>query len=382
MKLNRYKNYMKESNDYSHDKLEDAKDEIEKHLDGYKNFLATKIKFREGELTYSELLDIPVVLKEIEKDVDTEYIKVFNVEAFLRKVNQILELKERDTKRQVRDTFNDYYQSMDKRIETLSGEDKEETTYDKFYDVWEGEDSVISRDQYDKEKFNIQVELLKLQEYVKKEGKKVVIVFEGRDTSGKGSTIKRFTEYLDPKGYRIVALGIPTEEEKNNWFGRYEKHMPKEGEIVFFDRSWHNRSIVEPVMRYCTEDQYKDFMANVNKWEENLVDSGITLIKFWFSITKEKQLKRFELRQKSPIKYWKFSPNDAKAVNQWDLMSYYKNIMFTNNSTKKCPWVIINNNDKRIGRLNAMRYVLSVVDYPEKNEKTIQYYPEVVNVLK
>jgi polyphosphate kinase 2 (PPK2 family) len=135
-------------------------------------------------------------------------------------------------------------------------------------------------------------------------------------------------------------------------------------------------------MRYCTEDQYKDFMANVNKWEENLVDSGITLIKFWFSITKEKQLKRFELRQKSPIKYWKFSPNDAKAVNQWDLMSYYKNIMFTNNSTKKCPWVIINNNDKRIGRLNAMRYVLSVVDYPEKNEKTIQYYPEVVNVLK
>jgi polyphosphate kinase 2 len=382
MKLNRYKNYMKESNVYSHDNLEDAKDEIEKHLDGYKNFLASKIKFREGELTYSELLDIPVVLKEIEKDVDTEYIKVFNVEAFLRKVNQILELKERDTKRQVRDTFNDYYQSMDKRIETLSGEDKEETTYDKFYDVWEGEDSVISRDQYDKEKFNIQVELLKLQEYVKKEGKKVVIVFEGRDAAGKGSTIKRFTEYLDPKSYNVVALGIPTEEEKNNWFGRYEKFLPKEGEIVFFDRSWYNRAVVEPTMRYCSEEQYKDFMDRVIPWEESLIDKGVILIKFWFSITKEKQEKRFELRQKSPLKYWKFSPNDAKVVNQWDLITYYKNVMFNKTSTKKSPWVIINSNDKRIGRLNAMRYVLNVVDYPEKNEKTIQYYPEVVNVLK
>jgi polyphosphate kinase 2 (PPK2 family) len=158
--------------------------------------------------------------------------------------------------------------------------------------------------------------------------------------------------------------------------------MPKEGEIVFFDRSWHNRSIVEPAMGYCSESQYKYFMENVNDWEESLVDDGIILIKLWFSITKEKQKKRFELRQKSPLKYWKFSPNDAKVVDKWDLITYYKNQMFSYNSTRKCPWVIVNSNDKRIARLNAMRYVLSVVDYDGKNDEISKYYPEVINILK
>ena len=135
-------------------------------------------------------------------------------------------------------------------------------------------------------------------------------------------------------------------------------------------------------MGYCTEKQYKDFMENVNDWEESLINDGIILIKFWFSITKEKQQKRFELRQKSPLKYWKFSPNDAKVVDKWDLITYYKNQMFNHNSTNKCPWVVINSNDKRIARLNAMRYVLSVVDYDDKNDAVAKYYPEVVNILK
>jgi polyphosphate kinase 2 (PPK2 family) len=159
--------------------------------------------------------------------------------------------------------------------------------------------------------------------------------------------------------------------------------MPKEGEIVFFDRSWYNRAVVEPALGYCTEEQYKKFMENVLDWEEDLIiKKGIILIKFWFSITKEKQLKRFELRQQSPLKYWKFSPNDEKVVDKWDIISKYKKQMFIKTTSKLSPWVIINSNDKKIGRLNAMRYVLSVVPYKDANIELAKWYPEIVNVLK
>ena len=151
--------------------------------------------------------------------------------------------------------------------------------------------------------------------------------------------------------------------------------------IIFFDRSWYNRAVVEPAMGYCTEQQYEDFMDNVVKWEENLIRSGMTLIKFWFSITKEKQQLRFELRQSSPLKYWKFSPNDAKVMDKWEIISNYKNQMFSKTSSKMSPWVIINSNDKKIGRLNAIRYVLSRINYEGKNPEMTKYYPEVVNVL-
>ena len=173
-----------------------------------------------------------------------------------------------------------------------------------------------------------------------------------------------------------------TEEEKKNWFARYEKHLPKPGEIVFFDRSWYNRAVVEPALGYCTEEQYKDFMENVIDWEEEQMNKGLILIKFWFSITQEKQVKRFELRQKSPLKYWKFSPNDAKVLDKWDIIGNFKNQMFAKTSSKMSPWVIINSNDKKIGRLNAMRYVISAVDYEGKNPEVGKYYPEVVTVLK
>ena len=165
--------------------------------------------------------------------------------------------------------------------------------------------------------------------------------------------------------------------------GRYEKHLPKDGEIVFFDRSWYNRGVVEPAMGYCTEKQYTDFIENVVDWEENLIRSqGITLIKFWFSITKEKQVSRFELRQSSPLKYWKFSPNDAKVIDKWEIISNYKTQMFNKTSSRLSPWVIINSNDKKIGRLNAIRYALSVIPYEGKNIELCKYYSEVVNILK
>jgi polyphosphate kinase 2 len=365
------------------DELTKGKQVLVKELDKLKDWILSNIDFKDGKLIYYEFENIEVdkLLVDFKKKIGDEIVEAFNVEAFLRKIHQILDLFLKDTKKSVEKEFNSYIASLDKRVETLAGEETK-SEMDEFYDEWEGEKSVLSRKQFEREKFGLQVELLKLQEWVKKEGKKVVIVFEGRDSAGKGSTIKRFTEYLNPKGYNVVALGVPTQWEKRNWFKRYEKYMPKAGEIVFFDRSWHNRSVVEPAMGYCSEEQYKDFMDKVNDWEESMVDKGTILIKFWFSITKEKQLQRFDLRKKSPLKYWKFSPNDEKVVSKWDLITFYKKQLFTRNSTQKCPWTIINTNDKKVGILNAIRYVLSVIDYEDKNPEASNYFSEVVNVLR
>jgi len=325
-----------------------------------------------------DTVDINVIMRELENEFTKEVIEDFNIEAFLRKLNQILELRRRNTKKVIRAEFETYFNSIDNRVKK-----RQTGTVDEHFDEYEGEGSIITRKQYESEKFEIQVELLKLQEWVVKNNKKVAIVFEGRDAAGKGSTIKRFIEYLNPRGIKVIALGVPTAEEKNNWFGRYEKHLPKEGEIVFFDRSWYNRAVVEPAMGYCSEEQYKDFMENVLDWETDLINNqDIILIKFWFSITKEKQTSRFDLRKTSPLKYWKFSPNDAKVVDKWDMISMYKNQMFSKTSNATSPWVIINSNDKKIGRLNAMRYVLSEVNYDDKNEEVCKWYPEVVNILK
>lgn len=245
----------------------------------------------------------------------------------------------------------------------------------------EREESILNDQQYQSEKYLLQIELLKLQEWVVKNNKKIAIVFEGRDAAGKGSTIKRFIEYLNPKGFKVVVLGVPSESEKNNWFNRYEKYLPKKGEITFFDRSWYNRAVVEPAMGYCSEEQYKSFMDNVSKWENKLINKDVILIKFWFSITREKQIKRFELRKKSPLKYWKFSKNDEKSIDKWEIISKFKNQMFKKTSTKISPWVIINSNDKKVGRLNAIRYVLSTIDYDNKNEDVCKLDKDIVKVL-
>lgn len=336
------------------------------------NFETNKVEYKEYES-----IDIKVILRELSNEFTEEVVSELNVEAFLRKLNQILELKKRNTKRKIREAFNDYFKSIEVRIDQIHKMGKTEDHFDEF----EGEGSILPRRQYESEKYQLQVELLKLQEWVKKNGKKVAIVFEGRDAAGKGSTIKRFIEYLDPKGFRVVALGVPTEEEKKNWFARYEKHLPNTGEIVFFDRSWYNRAVVEPAMGYCSEEQYGEFMDKVVDWEEKLIRNGVILIKFWFSITQDKQIRRFELRQKSPLKYWKFSPNDAKVLDKWEVIGNFKRQMFQQTSSTLSPWVIINSNDKKIGRLNAIRYVLSKINYDDKNQELCQYYPEVVNIL-
>lgn len=351
-------------------------------LNEYRVYFLSNIEYdlKTNKVIYHNFdkIDIPVILRELNNEFTEEFVKELNIEPFLRKLNQILELRKRNTKKKIREEFDSYYQTIESRIDQLRTEPDE--SFGEI-DPFEGEGSLISRKQYELEKYYLQAELLKLQEWVVKNGERVAIVFEGRDAAGKGSTIKRFIEYLNPKGFRVVALGVPTEEEKNNWFERYEKHLPKPGEIVFFDRSWYNRAVVEPAMGYCTEEQYQEFMTNVVKWEEGLMRGGLTLIKFWFSITKEKQALRFELRKSSPLKYWKFSPNDAKVLDKWEIITNFKNQMFSKTSSKMSPWVIINSNDKKIGRLNAIRYVLSRINYPGKNQDLTKYYPEVVNIL-
>jgi polyphosphate kinase 2 len=350
-------------------------------LEEYKRSILDNIVYDLSTNTVSyknfENIDIKVMMRELENEFTPEAVQDLNIETLLRKISQLMELKRRDTKKNIRKQFEDFAKTLDSRISVIKTGAQAQ-----HFDEFEGERSILTRREYEAEKYQIQVELLKLQEWVIANKKRVAIVFEGRDSAGKGSTIKRFVEYLNPKGFRVVALGVPTAEEKENWFARYEAHMPKEGEIVFFDRSWYNRAVVEPAMGYCTEEQYRSFMDNVLKWEEKMIKrQGLILIKFWFSITKEKQMKRFDLRQQSPLKYWKFSPNDAKVVDKWEIIGQYKNQMFNNTASRTSPWVIINSNDKKIGRLNAMRYALAAIPYEGRNTKICQYYPEVVNIL-
>lgn len=369
-------------NKLSDEELDNLKNELVEALEEFKvgilqhifyNTSTNKIELKDG----FKNIDVNFLIDELNKEFGEDTVRELNVEALLRKIAQIIALKKRPTRRRIKEEFAAYIATLDARIKRQ----KETFGDDEHFDKVEGEWSILPRKKYEGEKYDLQVELMKLQEWVVKNKKRVAIVFEGRDAAGKGSTIKRFVEYMNPKHFRIAALGIPTEEEKNNWFGRYEKYLPKPGEIVFFDRSWYNRAVVEPAMGYCTKEQYEDFMDNVVDWEEKMIREGLILIKFWFSITKEKQQLRFRLRQESPLKYWKFSPNDAKVVDQFELIGEFKNKMFAETASRITPWIIVNSNDKKVGRLNAIRYVLDKIDYDGKDATKCNWYPEVINIL-
>ena len=212
-----------------------------------------------------------------------------------------------------------------------------------------------------------QIELLKLQKFVKEKGLKILILMEGRDAAGKGGTIKRLTEHLNPRGCRIVALEKPSNVEKTQWyFQRYVAHLPSGGEIAIFDRSWYNRAMVEPVMGFCTHAEHKDFLRQVPKFEELLVSAGIILFKFYFSVSKEEQKRRFESRRTDPLKQYKLSPVDARSQELWNQYTLAKYSMLLASNTEFAPWTILDSNDKKIARLNAFRCILSRIDYPEK----------------
>ncbi len=227
--------------------------------------------------------------------------------------------------------------------------------------------NLLSRKSYEKQKYRLQVELLKLQLWVKKTGQKVVILFEGRDAAGKGGTIKRFMEHLNPRGARVVALEKPTDAESGQWyFQRYVQHLPTAGEIVLFDRSWYNRAGVERVMGFSTHDEYAEFMRQVPEFERNLTRSGMHLIKFWFSVSRKEQRRRFKNREVHPLKQWKLSPIDKASLDMWDEYTKAKEAMFFYTDTTDAPWTVVKSDCKKRARLNSMRYVLHKLPYADK----------------
>jgi polyphosphate kinase 2 len=228
--------------------------------------------------------------------------------------------------------------------------------------------NLMSRKNYEQQKYQLQVELLKLQAWVKETGQKVVILFEGRDAAGKGGTIKRFMEHLNPRGAHVVALEKPSETERGQWyFQRYVQHLPTAGEIALFDRSWYNRAGVERVMGFCSQEEYQEFMRQAPEFERNLVRSGVHLIKFWFSVSREEQRRRFKEREVHPLKQWKLSPIDLASLDKWDDYTQAKESMFFYTDTADSPWTVIKSDDKKRARLNAMRYVLHRLPYTNKD---------------
>lgn len=216
---------------------------------------------------------------------------------------------------------------------------------------------------------NLQTELVHMQQHLKDSGKRLLIIFEGRDTAGKGGAIMRFVRYLNPRHYRIVALPKPTDPERGQWyFQRYIKELPNPGEIVFFDRSWYNRAVVEPVMGFCSPEEHELFLKQVPVLEEMLVASGLTIVKFWFSINAQEQQRRLHERKSNPLKQWKLSTVDAQAQAKWSEFTDFKEKMFAATSSQACPWVVIQGNDRDLARLEAMRYVISQVPYPRRGE--------------
>ena len=242
-------------------------------------------------------------------------------------------------------------------------------------DTWREEypyDERMARDYYDREKRLLQIELVKLQSWVKDTRQRIVIIFEGRDAAGKGGTIKRFTEHLNPRGARVVALEKPSERERTQWyFQRYVTHLPAAGEIVLFDRSWYNRAGVERVMGFCTPEEYLEFMREAPEFERMLVHSGLALTKFWFSVSQREQRTRFVIRQVDPVRQWKLSPMDIKSLDKWDAYTEAKEAMFFYTDTADAPWTVVKSNDKKRARLEAMRYILEQFDYAGKDDEVV-----------
>lgn len=306
--------------------------------------------------------------KKEHKDIKKE---IKDLEKFVHEVDDLIEeLDEKKEKNQVIDVVK----KVEKRYKNYDkiSEDK----IHKYKKVWVKKKNIA----YEKEIIKLQLELVKLQRHIIESGQKVLIIFEGRDAAGKGGNIKRFTEYLNPRAARVVALQKPTEEEKTQWyFQRYVKHLPNGGEMVFFDRSWYNRAWVEPVMGFVTKKNYEKFLDDVPKFEKMLVDSGVKIIKLYYSISKAEQAKRFEERKFNPLKQYKLSPIDQFSQQLWKKYTLAEYQNFKNTDSDHAPWTILNTDDKKIGRINAIKYILSLFEYPEKiSKKELEYDHDVV----
>jgi polyphosphate kinase len=324
--------------------------------------------------------DIKRILDNFEKMLDQDAIYEMNLDSFVRGLHN-LTINPKITEARIEKYIDAYIKTLPKRIKMYFADKSHQFEDDEEFDELKKLKSErllkIGKKDFLNELRPLQIELLRLQEWIKTSKTKLVILFEGRDAAGKGSAIKSITEFLDPKYCHVATFGIPTEKEKENWFGRYEEVLPEPGNMTLFDRSWYNRAVNDPVMGYCSEEEYRKFIKDVTKFENNLIEEGYILLKMWFSIDSDTQKLRFKMRQNNPLKYWKFSPNDEKTMTKWDLFTKYKEQMFQKTSTRKAPWVVVDSNEKRIAKLNVIRYILNKVPY-EPKETTFDVYPEVI----
>jgi polyphosphate kinase 2 (PPK2 family) len=286
-----------------------------------------------------------------------------------------LRLKQKTNSEIAEKYFDDYISEIPRIFSKIQNDYSKYDLHDKFAKLKELRDAKkdqrkISKDIFLAEKDALFVELLKLTEWAKKTGQKILITLDGRDSAGKGSFIRFFELNTSERVVSHVWFDIPTKYDQENWLHRYIKELPTSGHIKIYDRSWYNRAVNDPVNGYCTEEQYKKFMKEVVPFEKNLIDNKTIYIKMWFSIDKETQEFRFNLRKAHPLKYWKFSKNDAKAVEKYETFTFYKEQMFVKTSTKKSPWVVVDMNDKKLGQL----YILNKIPYPNKNEEIIKPY--------
>lgn len=366
---------------FSKEDIDDIHSKLIEELEKYKT-KSKKNSFKKEE--------VKNIIKDLKKEYGKEIIEYLNLDVFLNGLATISIVKKNREKR-IDSYFDEYVQDLPERLNDLK-KTKKEKDKDRFYDDEEFQELMklksqvkpkISKKEFIKEKTPLQIELLKMIEWLKATGNKIALVFEGRDAAGKGSAIKTITEFLPPKQVNIAAFDIPTEEEKKNWFKRYIDRLPKPGCITFYDRSWYNRAVNDPVMGYCTFQEYEQFMEDVIPFEKKLIDDGYFLMKFWFSINRDIQELRFKMRQAHPLKYWKFSENDLKTMSKWRKFTEYKERMFLETGKNYAPWVIVDSNDKRVAQLNVMRYILNNIPYDNKDEQVVNnIYPEVIIEIK
>jgi polyphosphate kinase 2 len=311
-------------------------------------------------------------INELIQEYDKNLLKELGIIKVLKKL-----LKGHDHEK----TITSYLFEIRNNIKLLIERYKDKIKTNKKYEIINSindDTDKITYNKFLKEKYYLQIELLKLQEWAAKNKKKILVIFEGRDAAGKGSNIESITEFLNPKYYRVETFGIPTPEEKKNWFMRYEKVLPKEGEMVFFDRSWYNRGVIEPAMGYCEKEQYEEFMNTVCDWERNLANNGILLVKMWLDIDKLKQKVRFELRKRDPLRYWKFSKNDGAILDNWDKLTPYIDRVLKDTHHEDIPWNIVNSDDKLNGILNSIRTVLDKFDYDHKDYNILNKQKSII----
>lgn len=341
------------------------------------------IKFiNEYKKQFSKGSEVVELKNKAKEEFGNELYMLLQLESFFN----TLKVKQRVNYQSAIDYFDEYISDIPRIFRKIQNDYSNYDLEDKFAKLKELKKTKKEQRRHSKYIFNIEkdallIEMLKMLEWVKKNKQKILITLDGRDSAGKGSFIRLIEESTPEKIVSHNWFDIPTEFDLNNWFDRYEKALPTPGHLKFYDRSWYNRAVNDPVNGYCTEEQYTQFMSDVVPFENKLIDDGFIFIKFWFSIDKRTQEFRFNLRKAHPLKYWKFSPSDAKAVEKYDLFTFYKEQMFVKTSTKKSPWVIVDMNDKKLGQLNAIRYILSKVPYPDKNEKIIKPYKTKVYMI-